>query len=455
MGRRSFTLLGAISILVLIGNAKASGQERIVGYYASWKSSALPYDQVEYSNLTHIIVAFATPDSDGTLSYDTGIPFAQLVDSAHANGVKVLLSIGGYGGGTYFPNVTADSSSRGVFIDNIVSFLSTNHYDGVDIDWETPSTSGQTNSLTALVREMRSRFDEVDSSWLITIAAPAGNYGGQHFDYQGLTPYVSWYNLMCYDFVGSWCSYSGHNSPLYESRTDPNAAGADSNSIAYMHHTRGVPLDKIVLGVPFYAVSFNVSGLYMKLTDKTTSNPGYPEIMSDTGGDWKYNWDDVSKVPYLTNASLGKFITFEDTASIRLKAEFATRNKLGGMMIWELSQDMYEGSQPLLEALASALRTPTGVISSRPVVAGYKLYDNYPNPFNPSTLIGYSLAAPRHVLLAVYDVLGRKVAVLVDGRVGAGRHEVSFDGTRLSSGVYFYTLKAGSFFETKKMILLK
>jgi hypothetical protein len=85
----------------------------------------------------------------------------------------------------------------------------------------------------------------------------------------------------------------------------------------------------------------------------------------------------------------------------------------------------------------------------------YKLMQNYPNPFNPSTVISYQLAVSSPVRLAVYDILGREVARLVDGREAAGEHHVNLDGSRLSSGIYFYKLQSGNFTETKKMVLLK
>lgn len=86
----------------------------------------------------------------------------------------------------------------------------------------------------------------------------------------------------------------------------------------------------------------------------------------------------------------------------------------------------------------------------------YKLFNNYPNPFNPSTMISYQLAGPGHVTLTIYDILGREVATLVNAVQNAGEHSVKFDGSRFASGVYFYRLQTSSgFSEVKKMILEK
>jgi hypothetical protein len=80
---------------------------------------------------------------------------------------------------------------------------------------------------------------------------------------------------------------------------------------------------------------------------------------------------------------------------------------------------------------------------------------NYPNPFNPSTEIRYEILTPSTVRLDVFDILGRNVATLVNGRQSTGAYQVTFNAASFSSGVYFYRLQAGSFSETKRMLLVK
>ena len=90
-----------------------------------------------------------------------------------------------------------------------------------------------------------------------------------------------------------------------------------------------------------------------------------------------------------------------------------------------------------------------------PATSGYELFNNYPNPFNPSTTIPYSLPSRSQVTLTVFNTLGQQVAQLVNGEVDAGFHEVRFDGAGLSSGVYFYRLQAGTYVGTKRFVLAK
>jgi hypothetical protein len=109
------------------------------------------------------------------------------------------------------------------------------------------------------------------------------------------------------------------------------------------------------------------------------------------------------------------------------------------------------------KSLATGEPPPPGGLPS-----DYSLEQNYPNPFNPTTTIRYTLPTSAKVTLKVYDVLGRQIATLVDGVRGGGTYEVVFDagaggqtGRILPSGVYLYQLTAGTFVETKRLLLLK
>jgi hypothetical protein len=97
----------------------------------------------------------------------------------------------------------------------------------------------------------------------------------------------------------------------------------------------------------------------------------------------------------------------------------------------------------------------TGIGGITEPIPTYKLYSNYPNPFNPSTKIKYLVAEKTFVSLKIYDVAGSEVASIVNQEQAAGEYEIYFTADNLTSGVYFYKLQAGNFIETKKMILMK
>ncbi|MEP7146245.1 MAG: M14 family zinc carboxypeptidase, partial [bacterium] len=105
--------------------------------------------------------------------------------------------------------------------------------------------------------------------------------------------------------------------------------------------------------------------------------------------------------------------------------------------------------------LAGYNATPTGIVSNTGIPEKYSLSQNYPNPFNPTTNINYSLPASQNTLLRIYDLLGKEVMTLVNEKQNAGNYSVSFDGSNLSSGLYYYKLESGEFTDTKKMLLIK
>lgn len=98
---------------------------------------------------------------------------------------------------------------------------------------------------------------------------------------------------------------------------------------------------------------------------------------------------------------------------------------------------------------------PIGILGNQNLLKDYRLAQNYPNPFNPTTKIKYNIIKSGFVSLKVYDILGREVAILVNGVQNAGAKEIEFNASNLTSGIYFYTIKAGDFTDTKRMVLIK
>ena len=103
----------------------------------------------------------------------------------------------------------------------------------------------------------------------------------------------------------------------------------------------------------------------------------------------------------------------------------------------------------------TAAVNPVSVEEEKTFVKEYFIEQNYPNPFNPSTKINYGIKKAGNVEISVYNILGNKVATLLNGFKPAGRHSISFNATNLSSGVYFYRINSNGFVETRKMILEK
>ena len=432
MKQRAMLLLAA-----MLFTSCGSSTELVIGYYPAWSRDAFPAEELDLTRLTHVPHAFAWPNADGSIGHHDRLIYPELNDRVHAEGKTILLSLGGWGHSDAFAPVAADSLLRRRFVEQVFQFVLKYQYDGVDLDWEFPTDAADRENMVLLVKDLREAFDRLmraQKLW-ITMAVSAGNYYGQWFDHKGLAPFVDFFGCMTYDFHGPWTNHAGHNSPLFPSGGD--ADGSVSSGVAYLK-SRGVPAEKIVIGVPFFGREFNAARLYGPSTGGDVSY-GYAQIVRFMEQGWTYHWDAVAQVPYLTNPTGDKLITYDDTLSVRLKAEYAVKQKLRGVMIWALGQDVVSGRQPLLEAVSAPILKPTAVVSAQPT--GFEL-KNYPNPFNHSTLLTVTLTTPERVRIELYDACGRLLRRLVEANLPAGEHQVVVDGADLSSGIYFCTLES-------------
>lgn len=133
------------------------------------------------------------------------------------------------------------------------------------------------------------------------------------------------------------------------------------------------------------------------------------------------------------------------TTSEKSNYSYTDFNLNSGSYTYRLKQVDFDGTV----SYSSAVNVEVGPVTV------YSLENNYPNPFNPSTLIKFNVPVDGNVSLAVYNLLGEKVAQLVNQNMKAGRHEVTFNAIDLASGIYFYKLEAGNFVSVKKMMLIK
>ena len=127
-----------------------NGIFKVVGYLPSWSGAV---SAVQFSKLSHIIYAFLIPTSSGGYeAIDDPSKLSSMVTSAHANGVKAMISVGGGGGGGGFAGIVASSANITTFVNNMIAFANQYDLDGVDIDWEYPSTGTQASSTVMMQR---------------------------------------------------------------------------------------------------------------------------------------------------------------------------------------------------------------------------------------------------------------------------------------------------------------
>lgn len=334
---------------------------KIIGYYPAWKSySGFTPDKLDVSKLTHINYAFAYIGQDNKikLGYPDKDPenFKMLNDLKSLNpDLKILISVGGWNWSDKFSDTASTDASRTAFAKSCVEFLVQYGIDGIDLDWEYPVGGGlPTNSkrpldkqnFTLLLKEIRQKLDEQElkdnKQYLLTIAGGASYYYLNNIEPTKIKEYLDYVNIMSYDLHGPWDQYSDFNAPLYnKSSSSPQyKISVDSSVEAWVN--AGFTKDKLVVGIPFYGYMYQVNkdnsnGFLQKFSDGKALS--YSNIKTNylNNSDYKRYYDTESMVPWLYDGDT--FISYDDLHSLKVKAEYIKSEKLGGAMIWELSQD--------------------------------------------------------------------------------------------------------------------
>ncbi len=331
-------------------NRPARMDKVIIGYYPSNKRTVVDYRQIEFGYLTHLAEAFTWPDSQGNLIVSPDFIYPELLAAAHQKGVKVIMSIGGWGNCAGFPPMAASAEKRSRFISQVLGFCLLHGYDGVDLDWEFVSNEEERTNFSTLVKELSAVLKAQNPPLLLTMAAPAGPYWGRWINFEELHPYFDYISFMTYDYYGPWTDHAGHNSPLYTCLNDPCGSVDDTFSYALI---RGIPLKKVLLGIPFYGRSFEAAGLYKPAT--SSQNYVYSEVKKLMASDWKYKWDECAEVPYLISPSKKTLLSFDDQRSVLKKGRYLLEKKVAGFIIWEITGDVVNGRPELLPVVYQAI----------------------------------------------------------------------------------------------------
>ncbi|KAJ2766346.1 hypothetical protein IWQ56_001662 [Coemansia nantahalensis] len=369
---------------------------RKIGYYTAWSiydRGFAPAD-VAVERLTHINYAFAKLDGNAIA---LGDPWADVErpspGAAYRDGdlrgnlgefnndgsavrqrnpqLRSLISVGGWSWSGGFSAMATSERSRAEFVRSVAAFLHRYRFDGIDIDWEHPVEGGMdgnphspddARNYLLLLRELRQHLDRDApppprfGRYEISIATSAAPSVYRHLNLGAIAQVVDHINIMTYDYAGSWSQTTGHQQNLF--RPSAGDSGINGNDTVSDYISRGVPPHKVVLGVGFYGRGFGGVG---HQGSPVAGLPGLGCAFSGVpGGTWEagsfdykhlrtahlkpgsgytVHWDDAAKAPILYNAAERVFITFDDAVAVSWKADYVLQRGLGGIMIWELSQD--------------------------------------------------------------------------------------------------------------------
>ncbi len=295
--------------------------------------------------------------------------------------LKILISVGGWTGSTYYSDLALTEESRERFVNKCIDeFILGNLpadngaggkgsaagiFDGFDLDWEFPVSGGldgirhdknDKENFTRLIALFRKKLDEINPGYILTAAVPADKPYINNYDLTNDQKYLNWFNLMTYDFHGSWDKAAAHHTNLfssYEDTTDNFAESSFDKSVKYLLDTLKVNSLKIIPGAAFYGKGWKVKdslnyGLYQPVVPDSVINDsgkdGYRDLAALLNKGYEYHWDTLAMAPWLYSPRDKIFWSYDDPKSIALKSRYVDAYNLGGLMFWDISGDDSEGT---------------------------------------------------------------------------------------------------------------
>lgn len=331
---------------------------------------------LNYGCITHVFYAFAKVAPDGrVLLSDEHADLQREVDgepkgclgsllrlkSVHPH-LKILISIGGGGTGSdNFADVAASAAKRDTFAQSVYGIVTSAGVDGVDIDWEHPSTPLDGQHFLSLLAQIRIYLPS--STYLLTAALPAGAWALRSIDLYQAADYLSYLNLMAYDFSGSWTPLTSHHAQLFPSNPSSTSTEPCSSSAVTYCREQGFPMRKILLGVPAYGRSFlnvgagnagGVAEFLGKTYDGAGGEDGTFEYKELPRPETTEAVDSVAVAAYCVGGD-GGFVTYDSPETVKIKGVWARDMGLAGLFYWTGTADVRSGPRSLVQAGFTAL----------------------------------------------------------------------------------------------------
>jgi chitinase len=327
-----------------------------------------PSREINYRLYTHLCHAFLVADEKGVIRTPSGLQGKALTTEAHKHNVQVLISLGGWGWDKQFGSITSHPEYEERYVKSVLEFISSNDYDGIDLDWEYPDTESEIVGFERLIRRFRKELDELGTKrrkpMTLTMAA-SSNYGTLSWLKKDvMLETMDWINVMTYDYTGDWTNYAGHHSPLFASSKQPELRKRSvATTMEFLVKERGFPANRLAVGLPLYGHGFAVKTPYDStkgVAKKRLPNSDYrnlSKLLNEKA--WARWWDDETKTPWLLAADGSMIIGYDDAESIRIKTEWAKKGGYRGVFFWQIAGDrLPDQTNPLQEAGHRALFDP-------------------------------------------------------------------------------------------------
>ncbi len=256
---------------------------------------------------------------------------------ANNSGTKIVVSINQENNSGAFSSVASSEELRKKFAANICEVVQKYHLDGIDIDWETPSSTEKGN-FTLMMKEIYTSLKAINKDYLVTAAIGGGKWAPPKYDLPNSIQYLDYVNLMTY----SMCSgNSYYQNALYKSTHGATLVSCSIDESITIYDENKVPREKILVGIPFYCVLQTGSeGYGSKVgTGKSISYSSFLNNYKSLETMVEY-FDEECGVPYCYDATNKYFVSYDNERSIMLKSQYIHEKGLAGLMFWQYGQDV-------------------------------------------------------------------------------------------------------------------
>lgn len=283
--------------------------------------------------------------------------------------MKILLSIGGWTYSSNFAPAASTQAGREHFASTAVTILKDCGFDGLDIDWEYPQSSQEAENYVVLLETTRETLDKYAASqrlpagtFQLTVACPAGPQNYEKLKIKAMDQYLDFWNLMAYDYSGSWDQCAGHQANVFPCHSCKEATPFSTDAAVKHYMKQGVDSTKLVIGCPLYGRQFvGVEG-QGKPGDRFTGGVGQGSWENGVW-DWKALPREGARVhtekDYIASHSFDPssrtLVSFDNDEIIEMKADWVRKERLGGIMWWESSGDKKIGQGSAIEAVEKCL----------------------------------------------------------------------------------------------------
>lgn len=464
---KSKLLAALLLITIMLFPAKSLYSQSnmwVTAYYAGWMQGQnddgyMTSQNIDFSAVTQVIHFSLVPNSDGSIDYSgnsiTPTNSSQLIAKAHAAGVKVIISVGGWSSDTGFRGATS-VANLSTFVSNLVGFMQSRGYDGIDIDWETLTASDAVQYSNFIIA-LRNELNKISPRPLLTAAT-----AWQPAIFGTLSGYFDEINIMSYDMSGAWPGWvTWHNSAVYDGGVKFLSTGAAVPSINTMVNSfkaSGIPAAKLGIGMDFYGYVWSggngttTGGVTAPDQSWTTdpsvqSNVPYYSIMDQYSQSGSRKWDSGAQAAYLSIDNSGsasdKFISYDDEATAQAKVDYIKNNGLGGLIIWELGggyrANMPAGQQDVL--LQSVKKAVGG--GGTPIADTTPPTISITGPVNGTTVSGsVTISANASDNVGISKVLFQVDGKQIGNAVTSSPYSIALNTTTLTNSQHSLTAKA-------------